>query len=111
MAAKEGTVRGQEGRAVRQGQDGAEEGPAHRWQQGPGAPGDEGQEVSDESTPGQRLDAALAALNEKFEDLREAVKAKAEEVGEEIRTKLDAVSDRIDEVRAAWGHDETDSDE
>lgn len=67
--------------------------------------------MSDEPTPGQRLDAALASLNEKFEELREVVKAKITDASDDIRTKVDEVSDRIDNVRAAWGHDEEDADE
>lgn len=67
--------------------------------------------MSDEPTPGQRLDVALASLNEKFEELREVVKAKITDASDDIRTKVDEVSDRIDNVRAAWGHDEEDADE
>jgi hypothetical protein len=71
--------------------------------------------VSDELTIGERVDAALAALNESFEELREAVGRAAlnvaDDIADELRNKLAAVSDRIDDARAEWGHDETDADE
>jgi ABC-type transporter Mla subunit MlaD len=70
--------------------------------------------VTDEQSPGERLDAALAALNEAFEELREAAGRallnRADEIADELRDKLAKVSDRIDDARAEWGHDEEDAD-
>ena len=69
--------------------------------------------MSDTSTPGQKLDAALAELNAAFEELRNAVGTAAlnlaDDVADHLRDAVAKVSDRIDDVRAEWGHDETDS--
>ena len=68
--------------------------------------------MTDTPTPGERLDARLAALHEAFEELRAAVEARADQVGAQkrIRDLVATVSARIDDVQAEWGHDETDSD-
>lgn len=63
-----------------------------------------------DQTAGQRLDAALAALNAAFEDLRTDVEDGAEAVSNRIKGKVAEVSAKIDDVRAAWGHDEADAD-
>ena len=65
--------------------------------------------MTDEQTPGQRLDALLAELRQTVHDLRLAVEAKGDELEAGIRDGVQAVSAKIDEIQAEWGHDEEES--
>ena len=69
--------------------------------------------MTDEQTPGQRLDTALAQLDAALEQLRTTVGTAAlnlaDDVADRVRDAVATVSDRIDDVRAAWGHDDTEA--
>jgi hypothetical protein len=58
--------------------------------------------MSDTASPGQRLDAAITAAYTALDELRNTLAAKVTSIGADVNAKIDAVSDRIDEIQAAW---------
>lgn len=58
--------------------------------------------MSDTSTPGQRLDEAIAAARTAVDELRDSLETKVADIGSAVNAKVDAISARIDEIQAAW---------
>lgn len=54
-----------------------------------------------DATPGDRVDAAIAAATQAVADLREDLALVIPEVGATINARIDAIQARIDDVAAA----------
>jgi hypothetical protein len=58
-------------------------------------------------TAGDRVDAAIDAAKAAAADLREKLTVAASGIADDVSAAVNAVSDRIDEIQAAWAARDT----